>query len=145
MKTKILSLAVIAGVFTGCSQFNLPTLPQPQAMGINHELIKDIKTDGKGGYYVMEREDCEKLLKAGAFVNKRYVIRYEIDYCYDIAQDNIRTDAINASFDEKTNCAKRRKCLEKGISRGNLLACVLRPSTALDCYSPCGTMHRRKG
>lgn len=108
MKTKILSLAVIAGVFTGCSQFNLPTLnlptlPQPQAMGINHELIKDIKTDGKGGYYVMEREDCEKLLKANVFVNKRYVIRYEIDYCYDIAQDNIRADAINVSFDGKTN------------------------------------------
>ena len=102
-KTKILSLAVIAGVFTGCSQFSLPTLPQPQAMGINHELIKDIKTDGKGGYYVMEREDCEKLLKANVFVNKRYVIRYEIDYCYDIAQDNIRTDAINVSFDGKTN------------------------------------------
>ena len=40
MKTKIISLAVIAGVFTGCSQFNLPTLRQPQAMGINHELIK---------------------------------------------------------------------------------------------------------
>ena len=103
MKTKILSLAIIAGVFTGCSQFNLPTLPQPQAMGINHELIKDIKTDGKGGYYVMEREDCEKLLKANVFVNKRYVIRYEIDYCYDIAQDNIAADAINISYGGETN------------------------------------------
>ena len=101
MKTKIISLAVIAGVFTGCSQFNLPTLRQPQAMG--HELIKDIKTDGKGGYYVMEREDCEKLLKAGVFVNKRYVIRYEIDYCYDIAQDNIAADAINISYGGETN------------------------------------------
>ena len=103
MKTKIISLAVIAGVFTGCSQFNLPTLRQPQAMGINHELIKDIKTDGKGGYYVMEREDCEKLLKANVFVNKRYVIRYEIDYCYDIAHDNLTADTINISFGEKTN------------------------------------------
>ena len=103
MKTKILSLAVIAGVFTGCSQFSLPTLPQPQAMGINHELIKDIKTDGKGGYYVMESEDCEKLLQAGVFVNKRYVIRYEIDYCDDIAHDNLTADTINISFNGKRN------------------------------------------
>ena len=112
MKTKILSLAVIAGVFTGCSQFSLPTLPQPQAMGINHELIKDIKTDGKGGYYVTEREDCEKLLKAGVFVNKGYgrisrlsdaVRSREIDYCYHIAQDNLTADAINVSFGGETN------------------------------------------
>ena len=112
MKTKILSLAVIAGVFTGCSQFNLPTLPQPQAMGINHELIKDIKTDGKGGYYVMESEDCDKLLKAGVFVNKGYgrinrlsdaASSREIDYCYDIAHDNLTADTINISFNGKRN------------------------------------------
>ena len=114
MKTKILSLAVIAGVFTGCSQFNLPTLPQPQqqAIGINHELIKDIKTDGKGGYYVTKDEDCEKLLKAGVFVNKGYGRKsrlsdaawsHEIDYCYHVVQDNNIADAINISFDGKRN------------------------------------------
>ena len=78
MKTKILSLAVIAGVFTGCSQFSLPTLPQPQAMGINHELIKDIKTDGKGGYYVTKDEDCDKLMQAGVIKKIKNLL-----FCYN--------------------------------------------------------------
>lgn len=33
MKTKILSLAIIAGVFTGCSQFNLPNIATTTSNG----------------------------------------------------------------------------------------------------------------
>ena len=60
----------------------------------------------------MAREDCEKLLKAGVFVNKGYgrisrlsdaVRSREIDYCYHIAQDNLTADAINVSFGGETN------------------------------------------
>ena len=97
MKTKILSLAVIAGVFTGCSQFSLPTLPQPQAMGINHELIKDIKTDGKGGYYVTKDEDCDKLMQAG--VIKKIKVRdgvsskFYYHQCTGVVNHNVVNDA----------------------------------------------------
>lgn len=96
MKTKILSLAVIAGVFTGCSQLNLPTLPQPQAMGINHELIKDIKTDGKGGYYVTKEEDCDNLRKAGAMKVVRSLTSKDLndDECKGVVRKNILNDAI---------------------------------------------------
>ena len=116
MKTKILSVCVIAGLFAGCSQLNLPKLPTPTTTTtnsqINKELIKGIKTDGKGGYYVMESEDCEKLLKAGVFVNKGYgklsrltdaAFSHEIDYCYHIAQDNNKADAMNISFGGEKN------------------------------------------
>ena len=105
MKTKILSLAVIAGVFTGCSQFNLPTLnlptlpqPQPQAMGINHELIKDIKTDGKGGYYVTKDEDCDKLMQAGVIKKIKsmgggFHSNFYHDECTGVVLRNIGNDA----------------------------------------------------
>ena len=102
MKTKILSLAVIAGVFTGCSQFNLPTLPQPQpqqqAIGINHELIKDIKTDGKGGYYVTKDEDCDKLMQAGVIKKIKsmgggFHSNYYYDQCTGVVLRNIGNDA----------------------------------------------------
>ena len=99
MKTKILSLAVIAGVFTGCSQFNLPTLPQPQpqAIGINHELIKDIKTDGKGGYYVTKDEDCDKLMQAGVIkkIKRRDGIssNFYYDECTGVVHHNVINDA----------------------------------------------------
>ena len=98
MKTKILSLAVIAGVFTGCSQFNLPTLRQPQAMGINHELIKDIKTDGKGGYYVTKDEDCDKLMQAGVIKKIKsmgggFHSNYYYDQCIGTVNSNVVNDA----------------------------------------------------
>lgn len=105
MKTKILSLAVIAGVFTGCSQFNLPTLnlptlpqPQPQAMGINHELIKDIKTDGKGGYYVTKDEDCDKLMQAGVIkkiksMGGAFHSNFYYEECTGVVHHNVINDA----------------------------------------------------
>ena len=100
MKTKILSLAVIAGVFTGCSQFNLPTLPQPQqqAIGINHELIKDIKTDGKGGYYVTKDEDCDKLMQAGVIkkiksMGGAFHSNFYYEECTGVVLRNIGNDA----------------------------------------------------
>lgn len=98
MKTKILSLAVIAGVFTRCSQFNLPTLRQPQAMGINHELIKDIKTDGKGGYYVTKDEDCDKLMQAGVIKKIKsmgggFHSNYYYDQCIGTVNSNVVNDA----------------------------------------------------
>ena len=98
MKAKILSLAVIAGVFTGCSQFNLPTLRQPQAMGINHELIKDIKTDGKGGYYVTKDEDCDKLMQAGVIkkiksMSGGFHSNYYYDQCIGTVNSNVVNDA----------------------------------------------------
>lgn len=98
MKTKILSLAVIAGVFTGCSQFSLPTLPQPQAMGINHELIKDIKTDGKGGYYVTKDEDCDKLMQAGVIKKIKNMggsmhSNFYYEECTGVVHHNVINDA----------------------------------------------------
>ena len=99
IKTKILSLAVIAGVFTGCSQLN----PQAQ-MGINYELIKDIKTDGKGGYYVTKNEDCDKLMQAGVIkkirtrdgISSKNIYYYE---CICVVYYNVIKNAIEIELE----------------------------------------------
>lgn len=55
-KTKILSLAVIAGLFAGCESQN--------------PLLKDIKTDEKGCYIPVSKEDCDNLIKAGVITKE---------------------------------------------------------------------------
>lgn len=104
MKTKILSVCIIAGLFTGCNQI-LPPLPQApsasQNTNIDKELIKGIKTDGKGGYYVMDDEDCKTLIQAGVFTNRIYSKLpkvSELDDCESVALENMMADAANVSY-----------------------------------------------